>query len=236
MADAKRATFDITEFLSTVGAGRSLVKVKRTESIYSQGAPCSSLYYIISGNVRLSIVSPRGKEATVAILSARDFFGESSLSGQPSRQESARSLVDAELLKIETNVMAQKLQEHESFSALFAIHLLSRNARLQEDLADQLLNSSEKRLARTLLALADHGGMDRSRAVIPKISQEVLAEMVGTTRSRVSFFMNRFRRMGFIQYDGTIAVNSSLVSVLRGNGMDGMEPPRSEHPRGMATL
>lgn len=234
MADSKRVTFDVSEFLSTMGTGRSLVKIKRNESIYSQGASCSSLFYIISGKIRLSIVSPRGKEATVAILSAKDFFGESSLSGQPTRLESARSLVDAELLKIETNVMVQKLQEHESFSALFASHLLSRNARLQEDLADQLLNSSEMRLARILLALADYGGMDRSKAVIPKISQEVLAEMVGTTRSRVSFFMNRFRRMGFIQYDGTIAVNSSLSSVLRGNAMDRMEMQRGEHPRAMA--
>ena len=213
MASKKPPRFDTTEFLKSIGAGRRVIEIKAKETIYSQGQACDAVFYVQSGKVRLNVVSRRGKEATVAIISAKEFFGESSIAGHILRLESATAMTDAQLLRIDKRAMLKVLHQSE-FAFLFVTHLLTRNARFQEDLIDQLFNSSEKRLARVLLLLAHYGNEGKPDPVIPKISQEVLAEMVGTTRSRVSFFMNRFRRMGFIEYTDRISVHRSLLTVV----------------------
>lgn len=211
----KKPVFDPKAFLATIGAGRKTLPVQKGEIIFSQGDSCDAVFYIQSGRVKLTVVSKTGKEATIAILGEGDFFGEDSLARQRLRLASVTTLSDCELLRIEKNAMLRVLHAQHTFSDLFVEHLLSRNIRYQEDLIDQLFNSSEKRLARILLIFAGFGkdGI-REKTEIPKISQETLAEMVGTTRPRVNAFMNKFRKLGFIDYNGGLQVHSSLLNVV----------------------
>jgi CRP/FNR family cyclic AMP-dependent transcriptional regulator len=210
--------FDPTTFLATIGEGRKFVAVPKKQLIFGQGDEADSVYYIQKGKVRLSVVSKIGKEATIGIVSEGAFFGEGALAGQVVRMGSAAAMTDCELLRVEKKAMMDALHREHTFSDMFVAYLLARNIRYEEDLVDQLFNSSEKRLARVLLLLAHFGKEGIPEAVIPKISQETLAEMVGTTRSRVSFFMNRFRKLGFIQYsgglEGGLQVHSSLLNIV----------------------
>ena len=214
----KRRAFNPATFLATIGRGRKGLTVAKRERIYSQGDPADAVFYIQKGKVRLSVVSKTGKEATIGILSDRNFFGEGSLAGQALRMGSATALTDCQLLRIEKKEMMDALHREHAFSDVFVAYLLARNIRYEEDLVDQLFNSSEKRLARILLMLAHFGKDGVPETVVPKISQETLAEMVGTTRSRVSFFMNRFRKLGFIHYaggiEGGLKVHSSLLNIV----------------------
>jgi CRP/FNR family cyclic AMP-dependent transcriptional regulator len=216
MSAKKRSGFDPTEFLATIGEGRRIVTVATKQRIYAQGAACDAVFYIQTGKVRLTVVSKIGKEASLGILSEGDFFGEGGLAGQPLRMGSATAMTDCELMRIDKQVMMLMLQQEHTFSDMFTAYLLQRNIRFEEDLVDHLFNSSEKRLARTLLLLARFGKKGVPETVIPKISQETLAEMVGTTRSRVSFFMNKFRTLGFVNYNGGsgLQVHSSLLNVV----------------------
>jgi CRP-like cAMP-binding protein len=211
----KHRGFRPQEFLATIGEGRKPVISAAKQTIFKQGNACDSIFYIQQGKVRLTVVSQKGKEATLAILSQGDFFGEGCLAGQSFRMESAIAMTDCELLQIGKKAMMLALQEEQSLSEVFMAYLLSRNIKYQEDLVDQLFNSSEKRLARLLLLLAQFGKEGIPETIIPKISQEVLAEMVGTTRARINFFMNRFRSLGFIDYGvGGMQVHSSLLNVV----------------------
>jgi CRP/FNR family cyclic AMP-dependent transcriptional regulator len=209
-----KSNFDVTKFLAVIGEGRKIVRVRRKQSIYAQGAPCDALFYIQKGKVKLTVVSEAGKEATIAILSPTDFFGEGCLAGQTLRMGYATAMTDCELMRIEKKAMVGALHREHTLSDMFVGYLLARNIRYEEDLVDQLFNSSEKRLARILLLLAHFGKDGKPEKVIPKMSQETLAEMVGTTRSRVCFFMNRFRKLGFIRYNGALEVHSSLLNVV----------------------
>jgi CRP/FNR family cyclic AMP-dependent transcriptional regulator len=217
-AAPKAREFDPTTFLATIGEGRKLVTVPKKQMIFGQGDEADAVFYIQKGKVRLSVVSKIGKEATIGIVSEGAFFGEGALAGQVLRMGSAASMTDCELLRVEKKAMMEALHREHTFSDMFVAYLLARNIRYEEDLVDQLFNSSEKRLARVLLLLAHFGKEGIPEAVIPKISQETLAEMVGTTRSRVSFFMNRFRKLGFIQYsgglEGGLQVHSSLLNIV----------------------
>jgi CRP/FNR family transcriptional regulator, cyclic AMP receptor protein len=206
--------FDPKTFLATIGTGRKLVAVPGKQTIFTQGDPADAVFYIQKGKVRLTVVSKAGKEATIGILNERDFFGEGALAGQVLRMGSAAAMADCELLRIEKKAMMEALHREHAFSDMFVAYLLGRNIRYEEDLVDQLFNSSEKRLARVLLMLAHFGKEGVPETVVPKISQETLAEMIGTTRSRVSFFMNRFRKLGFIHYNGGLQVHSSLLNVV----------------------
>ncbi|MFL6300124.1 MAG: Crp/Fnr family transcriptional regulator [Terriglobales bacterium] len=206
--------FSPKDFLATIGTGRKLVSVGKKRAIFSQGDKADAVFYIQKGRVRLSVVSKSGKEATIGIVHEGEFIGEGALAGQVLRMSSAAAMTSCELLRVEKKVMMDALHREHSFSDMFVTYLLARNIRFQEDLVDQLFNSSEKRLARVLLLLARFGKEGVPEAVIPKISQEILAEMVGTTRSRVSFFLNRFRKLGFIKYNGTLQVHSSLLNVV----------------------
>ena len=207
--------FDAATFLAEAGLGKVIVERSKNDTIFSQGDAADAVFYIQKGKVKIAVVSARGKEATVAILGAGQFVGEDCIATtHPLRLVTATALNDCALLKISKAEMIRVLGEEQRFSDVFVSFLLARNSRIQEDLIDQLFNSSEKRLARTLLLLAQFGKEGKPEIVIPKISQESLAEMVGTTRSRVSFFMNRFRKMGFIDYDGDIKVHSSLLNVV----------------------
>ncbi|MBZ5614692.1 MAG: Crp/Fnr family transcriptional regulator [Acidobacteriia bacterium] len=211
----KKRDFDPQEFLATIGAGRKVVTFPKKQTIFSQGDAADSVFYVQQGKVRLSVVSKIGKEASLGILSEGDFFGEGGLAGQPLRMGSATAMTDCELLRIDKKAMMLALHREHKFSDLFVAYLLARNIRYEEDLVDQLFNSSEKRLARILLLLAHFGKEGRPDTVIPKISQETLAEMIGTTRSRVSFFMNRFRELGFVDYGGDgLQVHSSLLNIV----------------------
>ena len=212
----KRHGFDPREFLATIGEGRKVVTFPRKQTIFTQGDAADAIFYIQEGKVRLTVVSKIGKEATLGILSAGDFFGEGTLAGQPLRMGSATAMENCELLQIDKRAMMLALHREHTFSDLFVAYLLGRNIRYEEDLVDQLFNSSEKRLARILLLLAHFGKEGSPEIVIPKISQETLAEMVGTTRSRVSFFMNRFRKLGFIDYEAGsgLQVHSSLLNIV----------------------
>ena len=211
----KKEIFDPRKFLATIGEGRTVVAYVRKDTIFKQGDAADSVFYIQEGKVSLSVVSKSGKEATLGILSEGDFFGEGSLAGQHLRMGSANAMSDCEILRIDKKAMMLALHREHAFSDLFVAYLLSRNIRYEEDLVDQLFNSSEKRLARLLLLLARFGKESAPASTIPKMSQETLAEMIGTTRSRVSFFMNRFREMGFINYDGDgVQVHSSLLNVV----------------------
>ena len=211
----KKSDFDPKKFLATIGEGRKVVAFPKKQRIFAQGDSADSVFYVQEGKVRLSVVSKIGKEATLGILSEGEFFGEGGLAGQPLRMGSATAMTDCELLRIDKKAMMLALHREHTFSDLFVAYLLARNIRYEEDLVDQLFNSSEKRLARLLLLLAHFGKEGTPQVVIPKMSQETLAEMVGTTRSRVSFFMNRFRKLGFLEYGGSgMQVHSSLLNVV----------------------
>src|SRR3984893_970577 len=214
----KTRDFDPNQFLATIGTGRRVMSFARKETIFTQGESADAVFYIQEGKVQLNVVSKIGKEATLGILGDGDFFGEGSLAGQALRMGSATAMTDCELLRIEKEAMMKALHREHAFSDLFVAYLLARNIRYEEDLVDQLFNSSEKRLARVLLLLAHFGKEGVPETVVPKISQESLAEMVGTTRSRVSFFVNRFRKLGFVNYsggpEGGLQVHSSLLGVV----------------------
>jgi len=214
----KNGDFDPATFLATIGDGRRMLAIPKKQTVYTQGDSADAVFYIQKGKVRLTVVSKIGKEATIGIVTEGNFFGEGALAGQVLRMGSAATMTDCDLLRVEKKAMMEALHREHAFSDLFVAYLLARNIRYEEDLVDQLFNSSEKRLARVLLLLAHFGKEGVPEAVVPKISQETLAEMVGTTRSRVSFFMNRFRKMGFIQYsgglDGGLQIHSSLLNVV----------------------
>jgi CRP/FNR family cyclic AMP-dependent transcriptional regulator len=213
----KKHDFDPRKFLATIGEGRNVVvALRKKQTIFTQGEAADAVFYIQQGKVRLTVVSKIGKEATLGILSEGEFFGEGGLAGQPLRMGSATAMTDCEVLRIEKKAMMLALHREHTFSDLFVAYLLARNIRYEEDLVDQLFNSSEKRLARILLLLAHFGKEGTPETVIPKISQQALAEMIGTTRSRVSFFMNRFRKLGFVDYNGgsSLQVHSSLLNVV----------------------
>jgi CRP-like cAMP-binding protein len=209
-----KKTFSAQEFLDSAGVARKVAKYGKNETIFSQGDHAENVMYIQDGSVKLSVVNKVGKEAVVAILGADDFFGEGCLAGQPIRIGTATAIKLTTLLLIEKKEMTRVLHVEHALSDRFISFMLARNIRIEEDLIDQLFNSSEKRLARTLLLLARYGKEDRPQGVLPKVSQEMLAEMVGTTRSRVNFFMNKFKKMGFIKYNGGLQINNSLMSVV----------------------
>ena len=214
MTSKKIKKFDPQRFLSTIDNGRKIVAFPKKQRIFVQGDSSDAVFYLQQGKVKLTVVSKRGKEATIAILNEGDFFGEGCLAGQPLRLASATALTHCSVMEIDKNTMMQVLHREHTFSDMFVAYLLTRNIRYEADLVDQLFNSSEKRLARVLLLLAHFGKEGKPEVAIPKISQETLAEMVGTTRSRVSFFMNRFRKLGFIRYNGKLEVHSSLLNVV----------------------
>jgi CRP/FNR family transcriptional regulator, cyclic AMP receptor protein len=214
----KECNFDPRKFLATIGEGRKIVAVAKKQTVYAQGATCDAVFYIQTGKVRLTVVSKTGKEATLGMLSEGEFFGEGGLAGQPLRMGSATAMTDCELMRIDKKVMMLALRQEHTLSDLFTAYLLGRNIRFEEDLVDHLFNSSEKRLARALLLLARFGKEGAPETAIPKMSQETLADMIGTTRSRVSFFMNKFRRSGFVDYGGSkMHVHSSLLNVVLQN-------------------
>jgi len=206
--------FDAQRFLDSTGSAKKIVKYHSAAVVFSQGEAASSVMYIQHGGVKLSVISETGKEAVVALLAPGDFFGEGCLAGQPVRMATATAIDETTVLVVEKRKMLQLLHDQSGFSDRFITHMLARNIRIEEDLVDQLFNSSEKRLARTLLLLARYGKEDKTERMLPKVSQEVLAEMVGTTRSRVNFFMNKFRKMGFIEYNGGLKIHNSLLSVV----------------------
>jgi CRP/FNR family cyclic AMP-dependent transcriptional regulator len=206
--------FDSTDFLAKAGIGRTLSSFRKNQKIFSQGDPADAVFYIQKGKAKITIVSGLGKEAVVAILGKDEFFGEGCLTGQPLRIATAVAMSDCEIMRIEKTALIRTLQDQPAFSEMFLAHMLLRTIRVEEDLVDQLFNSSEKRLARALLLFANFGKEGKPEAVIAKVSQETLAEMIGTTRSRVSFFMNKFRKLGFISYNGKMEVHSSLLSVV----------------------
>lgn len=217
-APKKDRAFDPDNFLATIGTGRKILAVPKKQAIFAQGDAADAVFYVQKGKVRLTVVSKIGKEATIAIVSQGNFFGEGALAGQLLRMGSAAAMTDCEILRVEKKTMMDALHREPTLSEMFVGYLLARNIRYEEDLVDQLFNSSEKRLARVLLLLAHFGKEGVPETVVPKISQETLAEMVGTTRSRVSFFMNRFRKLGFIDYaggvEGGLQVHSSLLNVV----------------------
>ena len=206
--------FDLERFLHSVGNSRRQVTYEPSDVIFAQGDPCTTVLYVQDGGVKLSILSGSGKEAVVAMVGPGDFFGEGALAGQPVRIATATAVETSKILVVQKRAMVKLLHSQHAFSDRFISHMLARNIRIEEDLVDHLFNSSEKRLARTLLLLARYGKQDAPQRVLPKLSQEVLAEMIGTTRSRVNFFMNKFRKLGFIEYNGGLKINSSLMSVV----------------------
>ena len=208
------ATFNPQTFLKQIGSGKTTLKIPKKQVLFSQGDTTDAVFYIQAGKVKLTVVSQQGKEAVVAILEEGAFFGESCLAGHTVRTATATTVEDSSLLRIDKEAMIQVLRDKPEFAQLFMAYLLAHTIRIEEDLVDHLFNSSEKRLARVLLLLAHFGKEDRPEPVITKISQETLAEMIGTTRSRVSFFMNKFRKLGFIDYNGEMHVHSSLLNVV----------------------
>jgi CRP/FNR family cyclic AMP-dependent transcriptional regulator len=214
VAPSRREPFDIQAFLQSGGISGRVVVHRSGNVIYSQGDPCDSVLYIQKGGVRLRVISHAGKEATVAMLGPGDFFGEGALAGQPLRLATAIATSASALLVVEKQQMIRLLHEQHALSDRFLAYILARNIRIEADLVDQLFNSSEKRLARTLLLLARYGKREIPHRVLPRISQEMLAGMVGTTRSRVNFFMNKFRKLGFIDYNGGLKINDSLLSIV----------------------
>jgi CRP/FNR family cyclic AMP-dependent transcriptional regulator len=206
--------FDAKAFLSSVGSGRSIEKCQRKKVIFQQGDPADAVFYIQSGKIELSVVSQQGKERVIAILSAGDFFGEGCLAGQPLHMASAIALAESMIFRIEKPAMIRVLRDEPALSEMFMAFLLSRNIQFEEDLVDQLFNSSERRLARVLLLLANFGKEGKLEAVMPPISQELLAARVGTTRSRINFFMNKFRKLGLIEYNGHLKVHSALLNLI----------------------
>jgi CRP-like cAMP-binding protein len=210
----RKIVFDAQAFLDSTGVARKVVEYKKADKVYSQGDAAASVMYIQNGGIKLSVVNQVGKEAVVAMLGPGDFFGEGCLAGQSLRMGTATAITPTAILVIEKNEMIRVLHAEHELSDRFMAYMLSRNIRIEEDLIDQLFNSSEKRLARTLLLLARYGKESQPEKMLPKVSQEMLAEMIGTTRSRVNFFMNRFKKMGFIRYNGGLQVHSSLLSVV----------------------
>jgi CRP-like cAMP-binding protein len=213
-ASKKLKQFDPKTFLSTINGGRKIEAFAKTQTIFSQGDSSDTVFYIKEGKVKLTVVSEIGKEATIGILNEGSFFGEGCLTGQALRMCSATALTDCSVMRIDKKSMVEVLHREHAFSDMFVAYLLTRNIRYEEDLVDQLFNSSEKRLARVLLLLAHFGKEGKPEVAIPNVTQETLAEMVGTTRSRVSFFMNRFRKLGFIRYNGELEVHSSLLNIV----------------------
>jgi CRP/FNR family transcriptional regulator, cyclic AMP receptor protein len=213
-AGKKRRRFDLKTFLSTIDGGRKIVTLPKKQMVFSQGDSADSVFYIQKGNVKLSVVARGGKEATIGVLNEGDFFGEGCLTGQPLRMCLATAMTDCTVMRIDKKSMMEVIHRERAFSDMFVAYLLTRNIRYEEDLVDHLFNSSEKRLARVLLLLARFGKDGRPEVAIPKISQETLAEMVGTTRGRVNFFMNRFRKLGFVHYNGELEVHPSLLNVV----------------------
>jgi CRP-like cAMP-binding protein len=209
-----KPSFDLHTFLTKIGEGRTIVGYRKNQKIFSQGDPADAIFYVQNGKVKLTVVSKQGKEAVVGILGAKDFFGEGCLAGQPVRMATAIAMSACEIARLEKQHTTRVLHDEPTFSELFVAHLLSRNIRLEEDLVDQLFNSSEKRLARVLLLLANFGKESKPEPVIANISQETLAEIIGTTRSRVSHFMNKFRKLGLISYNGGLQVHSSLLNII----------------------
>jgi CRP/FNR family transcriptional regulator, cyclic AMP receptor protein len=214
MKRERKVPFDPKVFLSKVNGGRVIADYRKDQNIYRQGDPAGSVFYIRSGKVKSTVVSEQGKEAVVAVLGTGDFFGEGCLTGQPQRLSTASAMTECVIVRIAKADVTRVIHEEPAFAELFIAHLLARNGRVEEDLVDRLFNSSEKRLARILLLLANFGKEGRPEPIIAKISQETLAEMIGTTRSRVSFFMNKFRELGLIDYNGGIEVHSSLLNLV----------------------
>jgi CRP/FNR family transcriptional regulator, cyclic AMP receptor protein len=206
--------FEPSLFLATVDVGRTILKRQDGQTVFSQGEPADSVFYIQKGKVKITVVSEQGKEAIVAILGAGAFFGEGCLAGQPLRIATVTAIMECEIMRLEKAAIIRVLHEEPAFSEMFMSHLLTRNIRVEADLVDQLFNSSEKRLARALLLLANFGKEGKPEPVLAKVSQEMLAEMIGTTRSRVSSFMNKFRQLGLIDYNGKLEVHSSLLNVV----------------------
>jgi CRP/FNR family cyclic AMP-dependent transcriptional regulator len=214
MAPKAKRPLEVRLFLESAGLGKRVVAYARKAVVFSQGDPCEHVMYLQSGGIQLSVLSNSGKEAIVGVLGPGDFLGEGALAGHPIRLETATATTASTLLVVPKRQMIRLLHSHRAFSDRFIAHMLLRNARLEADLVDHLFNSSEKRLARTLLLLARYGKENQPQRVLPRISQETLAEMVGTTRSRVNFFMNKFKRLGFIEYSGGLKINSSLLTVV----------------------
>ena len=210
----QRHSFDPKLFLTTVNGGRALTSYRKDDVVFSQGDPADAVFYIRKGKVKLVVASKQGKQAVVAILGDGEFFGEGCLNGQSLRLATARAMTESEVMQVQKREMVRVLHAEPTFTEMFMAHLLTRNGRIEEDLVDQLFNSSEKRLARTLLLLAHFGKDDTPQPISVRISQETLADIIGTTRPRVSFFMNRFRKLGFIDYNGDLKVNNSLLSVV----------------------
>ena len=214
MKSKQSGRFNVQAFLDSTGIARELVDYRRGEVVFTQGDPCEHVMYIQKGGVKLSVLSTSGREAVVAMLGPGEFFGEGCLAGQPVRMGSATAATDSTILLVEKEQMVRLLHKQHALSDRFIAHMLARNIRIEEDLVDQLFNSSEKRLARTLLLLARYGKHDKPVRDVPPITQETLAEMVGTTRSRVNFFMKKFQRLGFIDYKNGLKVNNSLLTVV----------------------
>ena len=224
-----KAVFDPRHFLAHVGGGRSIAKYRPATKIFVQGEAADSVFYIQKGKVKVTVLSQQGKEAVVAILGKEEFCGEGCLAGQKRRMATASAMTECEIMRIEKESIVHALHDQPAFSEMFVAYLLARTIRVEEDLVDQLFNSSEKRLARALLLLANFGKEGKPEPIIAKVSQETLAEMIGTTRSRVSFFMNKFRKLGFIDYNGKLEVHSSLLSVVLN---DQKQPPIKKKPNG----
>ena len=214
MAAKRRPSFDPKSFLAMVGEGRSLATYRKGQIVFSQGDPADGVFYIQKGKVKVTVISEQGKEAVVAVIEADEFFGEGSIAGQTLRIATVAAMADSVIMRLEKTAIVRVIHQEPAFSEMFIAHLLHRTIRVEADLVDQLFNSSEKRLARMLLLLANFGKEGKPEPIIAKISQETLAEMIGTTRSRVSFFMNKFRKMGLIDYNGSIHVHRSLLNVV----------------------
>ncbi|MGA7485865.1 MAG: Crp/Fnr family transcriptional regulator [Xanthobacteraceae bacterium] len=215
MASQRRPPFDAKSFLAKVGEGRTISKYRKDQVVFSQGEPADAVFYIQKGKVKVAVVSDQGKEAVIALLGANEFCGEGCLAGQPRRIATVAAMTECTIMRLQKTSIIRVLHDEPGFSEVFISHLLARTIRVEEDLVDQLFNSSEKRLARLLLLLANFGKEGRPEPIIAKMSQETLAEMIGTTRSRVSFFMNKFRRLGFVDYNGSgLEVHSSLLNVV----------------------
>jgi len=211
---SKNKLFDLETFLSSVDGGRTISKYRKDETVFAQGDPADAVFYIREGECKVTVVSKQGKEAVVAIHGKGDFFGEGCLNGHTRRLATVKAITESEIMRLEKAAMVRALHDQPTFSELFISHLVTRNVRVEADLVDQLFNSSEKRLARLLLLMANFGKEGRTEPVLPKINQTTLAEMIGTTRSRVSHFMNKFRKLGFIDYNGNLLVHNSLLNVV----------------------
>ena len=214
MTANRKRPFDPEVFLATVDGGRTIAKYRRNQIVFTQGDAADAVFYVEEGKVKVTVVSDQGKEAVVAIHGKGDFFGEACLTGQPRRLATVTAMTDGVIMKLDKAMIARVLHEEPKFSDMFMSYLLTRTVRVEADLVDQLFNSSEKRLARLLLLMANFGKEGRPETVITKMSQETLAEMVGTTRSRINIFMNKFRKLGFVEYNGSMKVHSSLLNVV----------------------